>query len=133
MRPFRSLVSLAVLSVAAAGLVVPASADTPARKTQCFFSRDFENWKAPDDKTINIRVGLSKYYRLELAGRCSSLTWPDSHLVNHLRGSDTICSALDWDLHVSQGDHGISQACIVKQMTQLTPEEAGAIPRKFKP
>jgi hypothetical protein len=74
-----------------------------------------------------------RYYRLDLSGRCPALRWPAAHLVTVFRGSDTVCSALDWDLKVSQAPNGISEPCIVRQMTQLSPAEASAIPPKFKP
>jgi len=111
----------------------PAS-PVPARRPQCFFIRDFQNWKAPDAKTIYIRVNLHQYYRLDLAGSCPALQWPDSHLITKWRGSDWVCSALDWDLKVSQGAaQGFATPCIVKTMTALTTQEAAAIPKKFKP
>jgi hypothetical protein len=118
------------------GLSLAAAAQTPAppvKHTACFFSNEFQNWKAPDARTIFIRVGLHRYFRLDLSGTCQTLLWPDSHLITHVRGSDSICSAVDWDLKVSQGSNGIPEACIVKTMTELTPAEAAAIPPKFKP
>jgi len=105
----------------------------PSGRRACFFVNNFENWRAPDAKTIYIRVGLHEYYRLDLAASCPALLWPDSHLVTKWRGSNVVCSALDWDLKVSQGPQGISTPCIVKTMTALTPQEAAAIPKKFKP
>jgi hypothetical protein len=97
----------------------------------CFFINQFRTWKAPDARTIYIRVNPNRFYRLDLAGRCEALLWPDGHLVTDTRGSDTVCSALDWNLKVSQV--GIAEPCIVKKMTELTPAEAEAIPKKFKP
>jgi hypothetical protein len=99
----------------------------------CFFVSQFRHWKAPDDKTIYISVQPDRYYRLDLSGRCPALRWPASHLVTVFRGSDTVCSALDWDLKVSQAPNGIAEPCIVRQMTLLSPAEADAIPPKFKP
>jgi len=64
----------------------------------CFFSSQFENWKAGNDKTIYIRVGVNRYFRLDLAGSCRSATWPDSFLITRFHGSNTICTAIDWDL-----------------------------------
>ncbi len=112
-----------------------AAADSaaPTKPSSCFFVNQFENWKAPDAKTIYIRVSMHNYYRLDLAGSCSELLWPDSHLITIFHGSDTVCSALDWDLQVGQGMHSIPEPCIVKTMTALTPDEAAAIPKKFKP
>jgi hypothetical protein len=126
-----------------AGLAVPAMADpTPAAApytpNRCFMMHDFGNWKAADAKTIYIKVGLRDYYRLDLAAPCSTLLTPGSHLVTKVRGSDQVCSGIDWDLSVSDssgpgGPGGIHQACIVKTQTPLSTADVDAIPRKFKP
>jgi hypothetical protein len=132
-----SATQLALATGLLAGLSLAASAQTPpappVRHNTCFFSNEFQDWKAPDARTIFIRVGLHRYFRLDLTGTCQTLLWPDSHLITHVRGSDSICSAIDWDLKVSQSPNGIPEACIVKTMTELTPAEAAAIPPKFKP
>jgi len=119
-------VSLAV-SAAAAPSVAHAAAQ------RCFYSNDFRTWRAADARTIYIRVGTNSYYRLDLSTECRMLLLPNVHLVNRIRGSNLICTAIDWDLNVVQGIGGISQPCIVKSMTALTPPEAAAIPKKFKP
>ena len=112
----------------------PGLAQTPPQHNACFFSNEFQGWKAPDARTIFIRVGVHRYYRLDLSGTCQSLLLPDSHLITKVRGSNQICSAVDWDLSVAQSPPGsFPEACIVKQMTLLTPQEAAAIPPKFKP
>lgn len=110
-----------------------ADAAIAAKPSGCFSARDFESWKAPDAKTIYIRVRLHDYYRLDLSGSCPALLWPDSHLITKFHGTDTVCSRLDWDLEVSQGMGGIPAPCIVKAMTALTPDEAASIPKKFRP
>jgi hypothetical protein len=54
----------------------------------------------------------------------------------NVHGPDTICSAIDWDLKVSTSTDlrgGMAVPCIVKTMTELSPDEAAAIPKKFKP
>ena len=100
----------------------------------CFFINEFRNWKAPDARTIFIRVGVARFYRLDLAADCALLTFPDAHLITKARGTETVCSALDWDLSVSQPPGtGAPEACIVKQMTLLSPAEAAAIPPKYRP
>ena len=120
---------LVATSLAAADPASP----VPAKRPQCFFIRDFQNWKAPDAKTLYIRVSLHQYYRLDLAGSCSAAL-AHSHLITKWRGSDWVCSALDWDLKVSQGAvRGFATPCIVKTMTALTAQEAATIPKKFKP
>jgi hypothetical protein len=99
----------------------------------CFFSRDFQQWRSPDPNTIYIRVGVNRFYRLDLSAPCPPLQFPDVHLVSVFHGSDTICAPIDWDLRVSQFPQGITEQCIVKSMTRLTPEQVSAIPSRFRP
>ena len=123
-----------LLTLAAIPMVVsPAIAQQPAQNV-CFSLNQMQGWKAPDNKTIYIRVNMHQYYRLDLSASCAMLTMPESHLITKARGSDRICSAIDWDLSVSEPPPGaIPEACIVKQMTLLTPEQSDAIPPKFRP
>jgi hypothetical protein len=110
-----------------------AESAVPVKRPGCFFARDFESWKAPDARTIYIRVRMHDYYRLDLASSCPALLWPSSHLITVFHGFDTVCSALDWDLKVNPGTGGFPVPCIVKTMTALTPDEVAAIPKKYKP
>lgn len=110
-----------------------AAAPALAQGGQCFFTTQWNGWKAPNDHTIYLNVSNNKIYRLDLAGSCPELMWGDAHLINRdEEGTGSICTALDWDLKVSDG-HGIKAPCIVSKMTLLTPEEAAAIPKKFRP
>jgi hypothetical protein len=130
----KTIVSLSLLAL----LASPALADTPAAKPvpprSCFYINQFEGWKAPDNRTIFIRVNTNRYYRLDLASACQTLTYPDAFLITKTRGPDTVCSAIDWDLRVGQSaPRGFATPCIVKTMSRMTPDEVAAIPKKFKP
>ncbi|HEY4274477.1 MAG TPA: DUF6491 family protein [Rhizomicrobium sp.] len=120
---------LAFLSVPA--FAQPAAAPTPVR--QCFFTNQFESWRAPDARTINIRVRGNQYYRLGLGSECHSLLDPGARLITTFRGSNTVCSPLDWDLKVSSGIGSPAIPCIVKLMTRLTPTEVAALTSKDRP
>ena len=126
------LLALGLIALATPAVAQPAAKSEPA-KSSCFYFRQMNGWKAPDAKTVYIRVGLHRYYRLDLAGSCHSLRSPGAFLITKIRGPHTICSAVDWDLHVATSWNDIPQACIVKKMTELTPEEAAALPKKSKP
>jgi len=104
-----------------------------AQPNQCFFVSQWEGWKAPDDHTIYLNIIGHRIYRLDLAGACPELTWPDVHLVSRIRGGDTICRPLDFDLKVAEQRGGPATPCIVKNMTLLTPDEAAALPRDARP
>jgi Family of unknown function (DUF6491) len=115
-------------------LALPAgSQPTEQAHTRCFFISQFDGWKAPDSRTIYIRAFPRHYYRLDLVGRCSQLTSPGAFLITKFRGSPTVCSALDWDIHVATSHHDIPQPCIVRRMTELTAAEAAAIPKRYRP
>jgi hypothetical protein len=103
-----------------------------APRNQCFNSSDWRGWKAIDEHSMYINVNLHTIYRVDFASACPEILDPGAHLVTEVRGSSQICSPLDWDLKVSD-DHGFSAPCFVSGMTQLTPAQAAAIPRKDRP
>lgn len=121
--------AVAVLGLAGAA----AHADSPAAKPQstCFFSRDWSNWRSPDEHTIYLRVNVSDIYRVDLSYGSKMLAWPDTHLINVMRGTDTICSPIDLDLKISED--GFVEPLFVKSITKLTREQVAAIPKKFLP
>jgi len=100
---------------------------------QCFHSSDISAWRAPDTKTIYLRVFTSRYYRVDLSRQCSPLNWPDAHLITHSHGPDLVCKPVDFDIHASEGPDAIAEPCFVKSLTALTPEEVKALPRNSKP
>jgi hypothetical protein len=112
------------------------AAPAPAQPVQraCFPITEFRSWKALDSRTIFIRVGFDRIFRLDLANTCSLLTSPASHLITKTRGPDLVCSPIDWDLSVSQPPPGnIPEHCIVTKMRLLLPNEVARIPPRFRP
>lgn len=100
----------------------------------CFPVHQFDGWSAPDARTIYIRVAQTRYFRLDLGAACQLLTAPGVHLINQRRGSDLVCSSVDWDLAVSRDTPGsLPSHCIVQHMSELTPAEVDAIPKQFRP
>jgi hypothetical protein len=121
--------------LAALGAVMMAMPAT-AQPT-CFSMRDFQTWKAPDARTIYIKVSMNHYYRLDLSAPCAGLKWVGVHLVTKSRGSDQVCDALDWDITASTKTFGqpggMQMKCIVKKMTPMTDAEMAALPKGSKP
>ena len=105
----------------------------PDHRSRCFYITQFETWRAPDPRTMYLRISTNRFYRLDMAAACPQLTWPGSHLVTIWRTSGLVCTAMDWDLKVSTGVSGFASPCIVKSMTELSPEEAAQIPPRYKP
>ncbi|HEY3776814.1 MAG TPA: DUF6491 family protein [Rhizomicrobium sp.] len=114
--------------------LVSANAQPDSHKRACFPINEMRGWKAADSHTLYIRVDPDRIFRLDLAAACPMLMMPTSHLITNVRGSDLVCSAVDWDLAVSEPPPAaMPEHCIVKQMTLLAPAEAAAIPPKFTP
>jgi hypothetical protein len=141
MRKFiTTAVVIGSLALAGSGLVnaqAPGAsgANTAAaskRPSQCFQSNDWRGWRAADEKTVYFNVNLHEIYKVQMANACPELLDPTAHLVNIVRGSSMICSPVDLDLKVAD-DMGFSTPCIVDKITPMTPAEAAAIPKKFRP
>ena len=110
-----------------------APAQPPARQARCFFPNEWSGWKAAKDaRSIYLRVGVTRIYRLDLSNACEELRYPEAHLITNVRGGGSYCGPLDFDLSVSE-PHGIPVACIVSKMTELTPSEAAALPKELRP
>jgi hypothetical protein len=102
--------------------------------TKCFYANQWEGWKAANDHVMYVRVNMHDVYRIDFASSCHEMTWSDAHLITTFRGSDSVCTPLDLDIKVSDGGPGgIPEPCIASGITQLSPEEAAAIPKQFRP
>ncbi len=124
--------SLGVLSLSASPALAEHQADH-ASHNSCFLSSDWDGWRSPSPTVIYLRVGVNNIYRLDLAAPSYELQDADVHLISKVRGSDWICAPVDFDLRLAD-DHGVlREPLFVKSMTKLTPEEARAIPPKFRP
>jgi hypothetical protein len=117
----------------------PALADTPVAAEKapkparsCFYLSDWSNWKAPDNKTLYLKVRNRDVYRVDLSHGGGMLTSPGVHLVSVVRGSDQVCAPLDLDLRVSDG-FGFAMPLMATAITKLTPDEIKAIPKKDQP
>ncbi len=124
-----------IAGLAIVGLAGAASAATPKDSGQnCFLSTQWDGWRAPDEKTLYLRVNLNEIFRIDLSSGSPMLKWPDAHLVNVVRGSDYICSPLDLQLSVAESGPGdFKEFLIAKTLTKLTPEQIAAIPKKDLP
>jgi len=135
-RPSLTAALFSLTAVAATAAVLTAADAQPAAKpppSNCFSATDWSGWKANKESTsIYIRVHANDLYRLDFSGSCPTLQWPNAHLITKLRGGSWICSPLDIDLRVSDGQ-GTEVPCIVNKITPLSREDAAALPRHLRP
>jgi len=135
----KSMIRAGLLTtVLLAAAVTPALADAPGAEKapkparSCFYLSDWSNWRAPDSKTLYLKVRNRDVYRVDLTHGGGLLTSPGVHLVSVVRGSDQVCAPIDLDLRVSDG-FGVAMPIMAKAITKLTPEEIAAIPKKDRP
>jgi hypothetical protein len=125
---------IALIAGAAAVLALSATAAVakpPAHQNQCFWTRMVNGFAAPDDHTLNVRVGVRDVYQFQMLGPCPDIDWNQRlALVSHSGGS--ICSGMDADVITHSPGIG-RQRCAVRSMHKLTPEEVAALPKNAKP
>jgi hypothetical protein len=125
----RRLIALAALC-AIGPLAGAAQAKPPPGDRACFHASNVSGFRAPDDKTVYVRVGVRDIYQMEMMGSCPQIDWAEKIGIR-TRGSEFICSGLDADL-ISPTSIG-PQRCPVRMLRKLSPEEAKALPPKSKP
>jgi hypothetical protein len=114
----------------------------------CFFITQWRGWKSPSPNVIYLGVNMHDVYRVDLSAGSRLLQTPNVHLVSRTRGPDTVCSAIDLQLEVSDdiggggrfgtgigGDlgGGMREPLIASKLTKLTPEEIAVIPKQYRP
>lgn len=124
----------AAAALALGSLAHAAPESKPVTKgSNCFASNQWKSWTAgPNGDTLYLRVNLNDVYEVGLTPGSHARKSPGYFLVNQVRGSHWICSALDLDLTLSD-DLGFRQPLIARSMRKLSPEEVAAIPRKYQP
>lgn len=137
-RPTR-LSGLVILGFCAAVMVTPARAQSAApapapaaepAPTECFYSRNINGWREVDDRTLNLRIGVSSVYQVKLLAACRDLKWVEAIGLEH-RGSDWICSGVDVTVLVNA--HGMRDRCPGISLRKLSQAEVEALPKGQKP
>ena len=84
------------VALSALGAVALATSAAAASNNSCFFVNQWQGWKADGPNILYLRVNLRDIYRVDLSAGAQQLTWAGSyHLVNQVRGSDSVCGPLD--------------------------------------
>ena len=128
----RLIPSACIVALLACAALPAAAATGPAR--QCFFARDLSSWKEVGDRTVNLRVGVSDLYQLDLLAPCPDLPWAEAIGIETRGGSNQICSGLDVSLIVPASvTRTVPQRCMATSLRKLSKAEADALPRSQRP
>lgn len=117
-------------------LLLPAAANAAPQQAStrdCFLSSNWQGWSAPRDAgVLYLRVRGDGIFRADLASGTRLHRYGGDYLVNQIRGSSWICSALDLDLALTSYA-GFSRPIVVTHLRRLSAEEAAAIPHEDLP
>lgn len=130
MRNILTFVLAAVAGIAAGTpLAGPESAAAAMQRQQrdCFSARSINGFSPVGRDQVDVRVGASRQYRLELAGYCPDIDWSWRIALRTRGGSSWICQGLDAELIVPSTTG--PQRCLVSSVRRLTPEEIQAARR----
>lgn len=139
----------AVAGLVGAGLAVTAAAQTPpagtgpaaaptsakpgpAKGRQCIFVRNIINYASDDADRLYIRVAVNRVYRLDLFAPCPELPWAERAIgIRSFGGSSWICDPIDAEIIVR--NHGFHDRCQVRAITELSPDQIKALPKRAQP
>ena|SRR5947209_19473914 len=116
------------LALALLALAGPAA----AQGQDCFYHRDTDSFTAVDNQTLNLRVGMNRYYQLRLFSPCLDLDFSQA-IGMRSRGSSWICVGQANDVEIFTRSAAGRQRCSVSEVRRLSPEELAAMPKKFRP
>ena len=124
------LIPILALAAAPQAQAQPAAeAPRPAAR-QCFFPRQLSSWSEVNDTTVTIRIGVERFYRLDLTSPCPELRQTLSLGLEGHHGGSSICSDDNFDLLVRDLSGEGTRRCNVRAMTAISREDAAALNRR---
>jgi hypothetical protein len=132
MKAFLMAVALAA-GLGATALAATETQPAAASERACFSARDWKGWKARDETTMYLKVGLHDVYEVGFKSGCRRMQDISAQLITVFRGSTTICGPLDLDIKVTDSAGTPAVACIASSVRKLSDAEAKAIPKQFQP
>ena len=122
----RSAAALLVLTSAAViGSCTAPPAGTPAAArangSQCFLANEVNSFSPSNAGFVDVRVGATRYFRLDLGGGCPDINWSMSVGIRAVGGGSFICQGYDAELIVP--DPSGTQHCPIARITPITKEQ----------
>lgn len=92
------------------------------RGSQCFRAGDVNSFSpVRGEQTVDVRVGASRYYRLQLAGACPDVDWTMRAAIRTRGGGSWICAGGDAEIIIPSP--GGRQRCLVSDVRRISREQ----------
>jgi hypothetical protein len=88
---------------------------------QCFTPREVSGFTGTVDRNADIKVGASRYFRLELGGGCPDIDWSQRIGIRARSGGNFICEGYDAELIVP--DPTRTQVCPVSAIHAISRDQ----------
>ena len=125
--------SIAIIAGVAAFTAGAVALADPAPSRECFATNSWRGWSASEDgDTLYLRVRSDEIYRVGLSEGSRVRDRGGRFLVNRVRGSGWVCSAIDLDLMLAD-QNGLQRSLIATSIHKLSPEEITALPAEEIP
>lgn len=99
----------------------PPAANQASSRSACFNASMVNNFNGNPDGTVDITVGVDKYYRLTTDGTCSDIDWKTQVALKTTTGSDFVCGPYDAEFIVPNPT--FSRKCAITAIAPLTKEQ----------
>jgi hypothetical protein len=127
------LLTLSAGAIAAAGalcVTLPAAEAEPAPSSggSCILLSQMQGMRMQGLRILYIRAVNGKIYRLDFNNDCDDVGG-EPLILHPVTNNDQICSAIELDVRIRH----TGEMCTPISMRRLTPNEAAAIPPKYRP
>ena len=106
----------------------PVQAPAAGRPAECFYLNQVLNRTMPDYRTMYLRLGPHRYYRIDFGADCNNVG-TEPLIIHPIANNGEICGANSVQISVA----GTHQGCIPTDVVRLTDDEVAAIPAKDRP
>jgi len=119
----RILIFALITSALAACAARPSAAPAAAQRSagQCFLASQVNSFTPTKAGFVDVRVGASRYFRLELGGGCPNVDWSMRVGIRSVGGGSWICEGYDAELIVPEP--GIGGRCPISRVTPISKEQ----------
>jgi hypothetical protein len=125
---FKTTWIVAVAFVVVGGAAMTACSTTPAPEKRaaaggngCFLASMVNGYNGNPDGSVDITVGVDKYYRLQTNGMCNDIDWHTQVALKTTSGSDFVCGPYDAEFIVPNPT--FARKCPITAITPLTKEQ----------